>query len=805
MLLPRGHEMRRISLPVVVEDVGGEDVGGEDVGGEDVGGGALEPSSTSVRSAPHVRVVRVHQGVAEALVPTAFACATYVVAGDEYRVLDPAAISIEVLGVARAKRPVRLRVVVRDAQEGDDLHVFADGRAVGLSSSALGPGGLVVQLESLLLDSSSVALTVVHEGRRDGRHGKVEVRATLHPGPAPRIDVEPSLRGGAFVRALALQGYDVDAEVSRATDPSPTDPSSTDVDVTEPVLFLRSLAKPPGEELRRRIDAGTGLLLVAERDASVDPQWCAWLPIVKAPDHRPGPAEAESGGGAATITSADKVDDEPKEHEVPPSPSRPTESGDGLRRTGDVGAEEIRTANDGRKTIATRAVALVFLVDVSGSMSGPVDAPAIEEAKRAALETAATLGPGDSFALVTFGTDTNVELPLGKASRRDDLELAIRRLTADASATRAYLALQSAWSELKRSDAPVRHVLLLTDGEFTDSALDYRQLVRAMHREGIGFSAIGSASGGATGLSTGKFRFLQRVLAEVGGHVRVTTSNELARLVLGEVREVLTSARPLAEGGRDSGRKPDTADEDPKPKPADPPAPEPPTGEPPAQTPEAADPPNAPSWQLRLIEAPPILEDFAERGAFEWPSLSGAAPLEATERARVHLAFASTGRLALATSLYGLGRVVVWAGDDGAQWSRAFATDERFPAFVARLAAWAEAIPTLEDSESRVPQVSAITVTDRLVLEGDGLSKDALDDVAQRVAGVVATSLEAARSRAPASIEEAIPGGATPMLRIGLVLACALLLVALEALLARRRSLRGVVARHIVVRRVGRT
>ena len=94
----------------------------------------------------------------------------------------------------------------------------------------------------------------------------------------------------------------------------------------------------------------------------------------------------------------------------------------------------------------------------------------------------------------SIGTRADALLALGPASRRSALRSAVQRLVADASATRAYLALSEAWAQLKRSDAPVRHVLLLTDGEFTDQEQNYRSLVRAMKREGIGISAIASTS-----------------------------------------------------------------------------------------------------------------------------------------------------------------------------------------------------------------------------------------------------------------------------------------------------------------------
>lgn len=719
-----------------------------------------------------VRVIRVasdEQPRVDALTPDPFAMSTWVVPGAEFRVLDPSALELVRLGPARLARPLALQVRARGAQEDDRLRVFVAGREIENLRVESDEAGLRARIDLAPLEAGGVEVVVLHDGERGGRVGSVEMRTTVVPGPAPRVTCAGVSTESPFARALALQGFAVqsrDGEESERTE-----------------LWLADLSAPPPAGFAESVDAGAGAILVARAGARFDEAWRDLLPVLSVPVEDP---KARVDDESAAAAKSQQVDPKATRDDV----AAPQASKD-LRRVGAVSDAEREAAAAQERVLASKAVALILLVDVSGSMSGPVAAPAIVQAKRAARETAATLGEGDAFALVSFGERVRVVLELGSAARLDELTRAIDGLEANASKTEAYLALSAAWGQLKRSDAPVRHVLLLTDGEFTDKEQDYLALVTAMHREGIGLSAIGSLSGSEGPAAIGKFRFLNKILQSVDSRVAIAKSpNEIQRLVLGEVREVLESARPLAAGGASRGDAGGTKPSEPKRKDPERKDPERKDGlqEDVAKAGDEASQPDTPDvpdttapvrLQLELIEREPVLAGLT---ATPWPDLSGALGLEAAPRARVHWAFAGSGRTALATALHGLGRLVVWAGDDGSRWSREFAGDARFPALVGQLASWCQpSAPVDRDDDARHGHVR---VDSRRVTSGDGLTPDALDAIAVRVGGKRAASID--------GIPDQVVGreqASSPATRILAILAAVLGVVLFEAVLARRRGL----------------
>ena len=771
MLAPERRTKSSVRLNCHVESIGGPLSTSDDVRGTSVDGSDVRPSE------PHVRILNVIGPSSTLPLPSPLAAATFVVPAADFRVLDAAGVHFEVIGQARRMRPAAVAVRVRGASSSDEFRLFVDGQVTEpLRVDAQGDG-VVAHFDLGAPASEDVgtqSLRFHHAGVRDGRAGHVVVHAKLERGPLPRVVASPKLARGPMARALALQGFDVVARPATAM--------AGDRDAS---LYLTQLSEAPSPDVVAHIDAGAGAILVAS-DASeapaVDPAWEALLPIVGAKVEERAPEGNDDEGEGATGVD---VGVDGARADAKPDAASQSRASDGLRRTGAVSEAEAQTASAPGSSVATRSIALVLLVDVSGSMSGPVEAPAIHEAKRAAKASAEALGSDDSFALITFGSEAQVVLALGKASRRDDLILALGRLRAEASATRAYLALQAAWAELKRSDAAVRHVLLLTDGEFTDSALDYLQLVRAMRLEGIGLTAIASTTSSVSGLEAGKFRFLQRLLASVDGRLQITTSKEIARLVLGEVREVVGAARPLAAGG---GQASAAANQEAKPaddesqEPRTEPKVSPPEDEAskPDLEPRAAEP--APKFDLRVIEAAPLLDDVEAGQDFDWPRLRGAKPVEARERARVHLAFAESGKLALATTRYGLGLVAVWASDDGTRWAQDFASDPRFPGFVARLAAWAEgnAPSGVADDRETTHSRGRVVVTGRQVIEGDGITREELSAIAEAASGRVLGSLVEARAAAPTSLDVTGDLTRSPLWRLAALLACAVAMVVVE-------------------------
>ncbi len=127
-----------------------------------------------------------------------------------------------------------------------------------------------------------------------------------------------------------------------------------------------------------------------------------------------------------------------------------------------------------------RSRALVLLIDKSGSM-GRNDK--LTYAKAAAKTVTRSLKPTDLLGVIGFDSQPFVAVPLEPlAQSRPYLDGMIDRLKAQG---RTYLlpALEEAERALARSGAPIKHVVILTDGETGGTADMYYSLVSAMHHD----------------------------------------------------------------------------------------------------------------------------------------------------------------------------------------------------------------------------------------------------------------------------------------------------------------------------------
>ena len=673
------------------------------------------------RGLPHERVLRVaRNAVPRDVVPDASAAATWVVPAEDLRVLDPSAIQLVRLGLARRARPLRLLLRIAGRLPGDRVDVSIDGRKLRDRPELAGdPWERVIEVEQVTGDLDVIvewsgerlvraAVPRVAEGARArpsllARRGRVRSRWRIKAGPAPRVFLGEEVAGdGPSAKALKLQGFTLAKDAEQAD------------------LVVAQLGRVLAPKVAARVDRGTGLLLIGDPSASIHASVAELAPVLS--------AEA----AAPPDSAKDQSDEQPPPEQGPPKPDRGDEETAAKPKAGDLrepeSAKPDELARDDNKTErrATRAVALVLLVDVSQSMAAPARTPRIEVAKRAAAATAATLAKDDDFALVTFGQRSRVILPLGPAERHVRLEQELKRLRAEADTTHAYPGLGLAWELLKRSDAPVRHVVILTDGEFLDHFRPYEERLAAMRRDGIGVSALGMRD---RDVPRGEFAFLGRLLASVEGRLLTTSSpTEVPRLLLGEVREVVEAARPSRIKKARGVAKP-------KSSPHGPPTPEPKT-EPSAKR-EAA-PKNAPSpkskprFGLVTIDPKPWLRGLDE---VEWPAIHGYVPLDAKPRARVALAIEDHGHAVLASSAYGLGRVAVLAFGDESAWAPKLFERAWYPQLVAQLGEW-----LLPGEQSRRRELAPL---DERILEGDGPTLELLAQVAARGGGRVSDRLSA--------------------------------------------------------------
>ncbi len=120
-------------------------------------------------------------------------------------------------------------------------------------------------------------------------------------------------------------------------------------------------------------------------------------------------------------------------------------------------------------------LSVVVVMDVSGSMRGKL----IESARDAASQLVDKLEPTDDFSVVTFSTDANVKIPIGRVgSRKAELKKAIGEIV-EGGGTNIGGGLQLAYEQMaspKVSKDSVRVVMLMSDGRANEGITNQRAL-----------------------------------------------------------------------------------------------------------------------------------------------------------------------------------------------------------------------------------------------------------------------------------------------------------------------------------------
>ena len=190
------------------------------------------------------------------------------------------------------------------------------------------------------------------------------------------------------------------------------------------------------------------------------------------------------------------------------------------------------------------SIAVMLVIDCSNSMSGAGGwwfggAENLSMAKQGAIRSIEALSAEDMVGVVSFNSTATLRSPLVKATETEKAVLSRLVSALDTSRGTYYCdALDLAWEELAGSDADVRHVIFLSDGEPSDYG--YEDIVEEMAEDGITLSAI------AVGYSS---RVLSD-MAEIGGgrYYPVQSVEELPDIMLGETETVLSD--PLIEEER---------------------------------------------------------------------------------------------------------------------------------------------------------------------------------------------------------------------------------------------------------------
>lgn len=86
--------------------------------------------------------------------------------------------------------------------------------------------------------------------------------------------------------------------------------------------------------------------------------------------------------------------------------------------------------SDVRRQELSRRIALIIVLDRSGSMGSGAGVSKLEIAKEAAIEAMQMLHPEDDFGLLAFDTDYSWVVPFGKLGQSEGKERLIRSLQA---------------------------------------------------------------------------------------------------------------------------------------------------------------------------------------------------------------------------------------------------------------------------------------------------------------------------------------------------------------------------------------
>ena len=131
---------------------------------------------------------------------------------------------------------------------------------------------------------------------------------------------------------------------------------------------------------------------------------------------------------------------------------------------------------------------------VTGGVVG--GATKIAMARQAAIEAAALLQPGDTLGVVAFDSAFQWVVEPTKLGGSDDIRRAQGLISTirPGGGTSIFAPLQAAYEAVAQIDAPLRHVVLLTDGESSDRG--YEALIERMRPANITLStlAVGSDS-----------------------------------------------------------------------------------------------------------------------------------------------------------------------------------------------------------------------------------------------------------------------------------------------------------------------
>jgi Mg-chelatase subunit ChlD len=151
-------------------------------------------------------------------------------------------------------------------------------------------------------------------------------------------------------------------------------------------------------------------------------------------------------------------------------------------------ADVLPVSLDVRKKKHFPKLALAIVIDKSGSMNEHQgNAVKIELAKEAAIAALDSLSERDQACVITFDTEAHLALALTNVDNKLAIHNAVDEISADGG-TNIYSGLEQAYNSLLGSDAEIKHIILLSDGESMEG--DYPGITQAMRSANMTLSTV---------------------------------------------------------------------------------------------------------------------------------------------------------------------------------------------------------------------------------------------------------------------------------------------------------------------------
>ena len=195
--------------------------------------------------------------------------------------------------------------------------------------------------------------------------------------------------------------------------------------------------------------------------------------------------------------------------------------------------EALPVQMDLRGRTLTASVALVLVIDASGSMAGGPGSSKMDLAKEAAVRATELLSEQDQLGVISFDDTPRWVVPTDFLEDPAATQTQIGSI-APGGGTAIFPALEAAYNDISTREAKVRHILLLTDG--LSSGGDYDRLTAQMQQQGITLSTI------AVG-SDADFALMQRLATlGKGRYFEGNDPFEVPQMIVKDTQEVARAA-----------------------------------------------------------------------------------------------------------------------------------------------------------------------------------------------------------------------------------------------------------------------